>query len=91
MSRDEDREAVLTMAAYAPAIVIRVGISVLKLKRRANKASRSFYKELLRNGIPPHDARKLADEYTSVVSIRHWAKNLGGFSNFGEIFRSAKP
>ncbi|NYT11163.1 MAG: hypothetical protein GKC03_01260 [Methanomassiliicoccales archaeon] len=91
MSRDEDMESVLTVAAYAPAVIIRVGISFLKLKRRANKAAKCFYKELLKNGIPPREARKLADDYTSVVSVRYWAKNLGGFTNFGEIFRSAKP
>jgi hypothetical protein len=91
MSRDEDREAVLTVAAFAPAIVIRIGISFLRLKRQANKAGKRFYKELLRNGIPPHEARKLADDYTSAVSVRYWAKNLGGFASFGEIFRSAKP
>lgn len=91
MSRDEDREAVLTVAAFAPTIAIRVGISFLKLKRRAKKAGKRFYKELVRNGVPPQEARKLADEYTSMVSIRYWAKNLGGFTNLGEIFRSAKP
>jgi hypothetical protein len=91
MSRDEDREAFLVVVAFAPALVIRVGISFLKLKRRANKAAKSFYKELLRNGIPPQEARKLADDYTSAVSIRYWTKNVGGFNGFGEIFRSAKP
>ena len=91
MTRDEDREAILTVAAFTPALLLRVGISFLRLKRRANKAAKSFYKELVRNGIPPHEARKLADEYTSLVSVRYWAKSLSGSTNFGEIFRSAKP
>ena len=91
MTRDEDREAILAVAAFAPALVIRIGISFLKLKRRANKAAKCFYRELVRNGIPQEEARKLADEYTSLVSVRHWAKSLSGSVNFGEIFRSTKP
>lgn len=91
MSREEEREAILTVAAFAPILAVRVGISLLKLKRRANKAGKRFYKELVKNGVPPLEARKLAEDYTSVVSIRYWARNLGGLNNLGGIFRTGKP
>ena len=78
MSRDPDREAVLTVAAYMPSIAIRVGLSYLRMKRRANKAAKRFYRELVRNGVPPGDARKLADEYIAALSLRHWARTIGG-------------
>jgi len=65
------------MAALAPGLVLRLGINFLKAKRRVKKSGKSFERELLRNGVPAREARKLVEDYVSVMSIRFWTRNLG--------------
>jgi len=91
MSRGEDREAILTVATHVPVLVIKLGITFLRAKRQANKSVKGFYKEMVRNGIPPQEARKLADEYTSTVSLRYWFRTMGGFSSWRDKPGSDRP
>jgi hypothetical protein len=51
-------------------IGFKVGINYLRMKRAARRAERSFYRELVRSGLPPQEAKGLADEYGSAISIR---------------------
>jgi hypothetical protein len=65
-----NRQAIGVSLVQAPALLLRVGLQYLRMKRSANKARGRFYAELVRGGIPKRQAKELADEYASVVSIR---------------------
>jgi hypothetical protein len=65
-----NRQAVAVSAVQAPTLILRVGIQYLRMKRSANKARGRFYTELIRGGIPKPQAKELADQYVSVVSVR---------------------
>jgi hypothetical protein len=80
MPSDDDKEAILAFTANAPLLMMRLGVSFLRMKRQANRSAKRFYREMVRNGVPPQEARKLSEEYTSVVSLRHWFRSMGGFS-----------
>ena len=73
----KDRSAVLYAAAFGPAVGLKVTVSYLKMKRAARRAEKKFYRELLRSGLPKTEARGLAEEYGSAVSIR---EIIGGFT-----------
>ena len=66
----ESGEIVLAVAATAPSMVLRLGISYLRYKLRAKDAGKVFFRSLVANGIPEREARELADEYTSAFSLR---------------------
>lgn len=61
---------VLAVAANAPSLVWRLGISYLRYKRQAKRAGKVFFHSLVSNGIPEKEARDLADEYMSALSFR---------------------
>jgi hypothetical protein len=65
-----DRSMVLYAAAYGPVFGLKVAIHYLRMKRAARRAERSFYRQLVRSGLPRQDAKGLADEYGSAVSVR---------------------
>mgnify|MGYP000827446721 CR=1 FL=1 len=66
----KDRSAVLVAVSNGPLLGIKVFLSYLRLKRAANRARGQFYQELLSSGVPGAEARWLADEYASAVSVR---------------------
>jgi len=84
MNKESDGEAILAFTASAPLLAFRLGVGFLKMKRQANKSAKNFYREMVRNGVPPSEARKLSEEYTSTVSLRHWIRSMGGFSSWKE-------
>lgn len=69
---------VATVGTTAPALVMRLGVSYLRMKRSARKASRTFVTELERDGIPPELARRLGEEYGSELSLRKLLDTRGG-------------
>lgn len=72
-----DRSAVLTIAANFPPLAFRLGLQYLRVKRSANRARNRFYKELVRSGLPRNQAKDLADQYVSAVSIRSIMNAVG--------------
>jgi hypothetical protein len=74
----KDRSAVLYAAALGPVVGLKVTVSYLRMKRAARRAEKSFYRELLRSGLPREEAKDLAQEYGSAVSIRSIVAGLGG-------------
>lgn len=80
-----NRQAILVSVAQAPILSFRIGVQYLHMKRSANKARGRFYNELINGGIPKQQARALADDYASAVSIRSIIENAGLAS------RSARP
>jgi hypothetical protein len=65
-----DRNAVLYATAYGPLIGMKVTFSYLRMKRAARRAEKGFYRELVRSGLPRQEAKGLAEEYGSAVSVR---------------------
>jgi hypothetical protein len=72
-----NRQAILISVVQAPILSFRIGLQYLRMKRSANKARGRFYKELIDGGIPRQQARELADEYVSAISIRSIVKAVG--------------
>lgn len=91
MTEDEQRPDIPKMmgaiGTTAPLLVVRLGVSYLRLKRRANKASRTFVTELERSGVPTDLARKLGSSYESDISIRKFLERNGGGAIQGIRFR----
>jgi hypothetical protein len=81
MSEHEEKtdlpKLVATLGTKLPILTIRVGVSYLRMKRRANKASRVFTAELEREGLPSDLARKLGRTYESDISIRKFLNQTG--------------
>lgn len=73
-----NRQAILMSTAHAPILFYRVGLQYLRMKRSAKKARGRFYKELISGGVPPQEAKDLADQYVSAISVR----------SFMEVMRS---
>lgn len=69
-------EVVLVVAATAPSMVWRLGISYLKYKLQAKNAGRVFFRSLVSNGMPEKEARDLADEYMSAFSLRQLVRQF---------------
>jgi hypothetical protein len=65
-----DRSAVLYATAYGPLLGMKVTLSYLRMKRAARRAEKGFYRELIRSGLPHQEAKGLAEEYGSAVSVR---------------------
>lgn len=75
---EKDRSAVLYAVALGPSVGLKVTVSFLKMKRAARRAEKSFYHELLRSGLPREEAKDLALEYGSAVSVRNLISGLTG-------------
>jgi hypothetical protein len=74
----EDRSAVLYAVALTPSLGLKVTVSYLRMRRAARKAEKNFYQELLRSGLPREEAKDLAAEYGSAVSLRSMIASFGG-------------
>ena len=70
-------EAMLAVAGTAPPLVLRLGISYLRYKRRAKKAGKSFFHSMVDNGMPEKEARYLADDYMTSFSVKTIIRQLG--------------
>jgi hypothetical protein len=70
MSDKKGGEATLVVAAMMPSMVLTILRSYLHLRKEAKRSTREFYQSLLKNGVPKHEAKGLADEYNSLVSLR---------------------
>ena len=67
-----------SVMAYAPLLVLRVGVAYLRLKRRVRKTSRSFEKGLLARGMMPETARRLTLSYEGDFRTRTLFRRLTG-------------
>lgn len=75
--KEEDRvKTAATIMATVPQVVVGIGWSVLKMKRRARKSSRQMRRELVRNGMPTDIAARMAEEYAAEFSIRDMMQGL---------------
>ena len=71
MSKDKNTgEVMLVVAANVPSLSWKVLRSYMRMKSTANRSARSFYRTMIANGMPKHQAKMLADEYASAFSLR---------------------
>jgi len=73
MDKDE-KAAILYVSAAIPLMILGLLRSFLRMKRQAVKAEKEFYRTLVANGVPQREAKALAYEYTSVVSLTFWIR-----------------
>lgn len=89
MDRDE-KAAFLYVTASLPLLLVGLVRSFLRMKRQAVKAEREFYRTLVANGVPEREAKALAYEYTSVVSLTFWIRQGLNGSKFKSGFRTGQ-
>lgn len=61
----------------APGLIIRLGLTFLRFKRKAKKDARILRKSLVKNGMDKDMAKELADAYAMQISIRKLFKGQG--------------
>ncbi len=70
MSDKKGGEAALVVAAMVPSMILRLFRSYIHLRKEAKRSTREFYQSLLKNGVPKHEAKGLADDYNSMISLK---------------------
>ncbi len=78
---------VAAVIVSAPMLVVHLGLSYFKMKRRARLSARKLESALLQSGLPPEAARSLASKYECDVSL---TRLLGGARLRGLLSKS-KP
>ena len=79
------------VVARVPGLVIRLGFSALKFKRRVKKSARRMRKGLIKGGMSRERATELANKYEEGLSIRKLIKSNMGDSGLSSIpFISSK-
>ncbi len=90
MSKDENEDLPKIVAAIAwniPSLALRTGWAYLKMKKKAQRASKQVERGMIENGLPPEYARKLAEEFAGDLSIRRFIGNSRGKLFEGGMFR----
>lgn len=76
-NREELPKIVGVVMAKSPKLLLKLSWRYLKMKKRAQRAERTFRQRLEASGMDPEMAARLAERYTSTVSIRHLLKEIG--------------
>ena len=68
----------MALAAAVPRILVGLGFMFLRLKAKRRKGVRAFRRALLRGGMGPEAANRLAADYESIGRLRTYlpARNL---------------
>ncbi|MFP4170337.1 MAG: hypothetical protein ACLFUV_04880 [Methanomassiliicoccales archaeon] len=82
MNRD-DGSAVLVLVSRFPSLLLHLGFSYLKGKRKVKRAGREFHRQLIINGVSPDNAKRLTEVYTSQFSFRKLVNEAG----LGRMFK----
>ena len=69
-------EVMLVVAATVPSMALRILRTYLHLRKEAKRSTRDFYKSLLKNGVPKHEAKGLADTYNQMISLKTLMKEF---------------
>jgi hypothetical protein len=66
---ESERQAIVYVAAMVPSLLWHLGWAYLRMRRRANREGRFFYRALVKKGVPREVAVELANEYSSSISL----------------------
>ena len=78
MPRREEIPKIIGIAiAKSPKLVLKISWRYLKAKKRAQRAEAIFIKKMQATGMDRESAEKLAERYTSTVSLRYLLKEIG--------------
>lgn len=75
--REEIPKLVGIVLAKSPKVVLKLSWRYLKAKKKAQRAEAIFIKRMEATGMDRETAKKLAERYTSTVSLRKMIKELG--------------
>ncbi len=75
MADDGDRLPVVLMA-WIPVLAVKFGWGFLRFQAGRKRGVRTFREALLRNGLPPEEAARLAQAYHEAGSVRNLLKNV---------------
>ncbi len=79
------------VVARVPGLVIRLGFSALKFKRKVKVSAKKMRKGLIKGGMSRERATELANKYEEGLSIRKLIKSNMGDSGLSSIpFISSK-
>lgn len=78
-------EVPLQAIARIPGLLIRLGFSALKMKRKAKVSAKKLRKSMIKSGMNKEMANKLASRYEEGLSIRSLMKKTMGEAGFSSI------
>ncbi len=73
------------IVARVPGLIIRLGFSALKFKRKAKKSARKMRKVLIKGGMSRARATELVNKYEEGLSVRKLIKSNMGDSGLSSI------
>lgn len=74
---DDRVKTAATLIATIPKLLLDLGWSYLKMKRRAKKCSKSLRRAMVEGGMPEHLAKEIANGYAVEISARKLIRNMG--------------
>jgi len=75
--REELPKFIGVVLAKSPKLLLRLSWRYLKMKKQAQRAERTFRRQLEASGMDPKTAARFAERYISTVSLRHIVKEIG--------------
>ena len=75
--REEVPKLIGMVLAKSPKVVLKISWRYLKAKKKAQRAEAIFIKRMEASGMDREMAAKLAERYTSTVSLRKMMKEIG--------------
>ncbi len=76
-SREEMPKIIGIVLAKSPKLILKISWRYLKAKKKAQRAEAIFRKRLEARGMEPEAIEKLAQKYSSTVSLRAIMKEIG--------------
>jgi len=73
---EELPKIVASVMSTVPTLVLRSGWAYLRMKKRAQRASKQIEREFVSGGIPPEFAEKLAEQFASDLSVRRMIRQI---------------
>lgn len=67
---------VASVIATIPPLVLRTGAAYLKMRKRAQRASKRMEQELVSGGIPAEYAERLATQFATDLSVRRMIQSM---------------
>ena len=76
-TREEVPKLIGIVLAKSPKAILKISWRYLKAKKKAQRAEAIFIKRMLASGMDRETAERLAEMYTSTVSLRKILKEVG--------------